>query len=283
VKACTMPIHISVITTLAAALLMMLPFTAMAQNSNPQDRIAERDLAEMKRLLPGIYTNEEQVYFQDNLDLPASARVPRGELQVRRTGEGFSTYMDYGDGNPIRARHDYRVENGEIQVIAVRYGRADCSRTVTREFEHFRMDGCDGPLVFSKDGIQITRGDKTFVMRRARTFKCWVSPRKTDGSYAFYNNLILHDQGGRIWIDATADHPRVGLKMRSVEWPTGVNRDSLVLYTYQGNDADYSPGYVWADPDAERLAINSRWIQASCTQGDETYTPNINLRTGSGN
>ncbi len=266
--------------TLAA---LSVAFPAVAQDKDSATRIAERDLREFKQLVPGTYTNEEQVYFQGNLDMPETDRVPRVELIVERVGDSFETTTSWSDGRVIKARHDYRVEDGAIRASVIRFGRADCERTFTREYESFRGEGCGGTVVLSPEGFRLSTGSETFNMLRARPFKCWVSPRKEDGEYAFYNDLQLHDQGGRVWIDATDEHPRVGLKMRNVQWPTGVNRDSLVLYTYLGDDEDYAPGYTWTDPKTERLAINMRWLQASCTAGEVTYTPGINLKTGSGN
>lgn len=266
--------------TLAA---LSVAFPAVAQDKDPATRIAERDLREFKQLVPGTYTNEEQVYFQNNLDMPDTDRVPRVELVVERIGDSFETTTSWSDGRVIKARHDYRVENGAIRASVIRFGRVDCERTFLREYESFRGEGCGGTVVLSPEGFRLSAGSETFNMLRARPFKCWVSPRKEDGEYAFYNGLQLHDQGGRVWIDATDEHPRVGLKMRNVHWPTGVNRDSLVLYTYLGDDEDYALGYTWTDPKTKRLAINMRWLQASCTAGEVTYTPGINLKTGSGN
>lgn len=255
----------------AATLLMASP--AAAQINDAPTTLTDRDLREFQRMLPGVFTNEEQVYFQSSLGVPEEDHVARGEIVVERTGQSFSTVITWANGQSIDARHDYSIQNGAIRADARRFGRMDCSRTITRRFDTFYGAGCEGALVISPQGIRVTNAAGTFNFLRARTFKCWVSPRKTDGSYAFYNDLVLHDQGGRVWIEATADHPRVGLKLRNVNWPSGVNRDSLVLYTYQGDDEDYSPGYVWADPDVERLAINSRWLQASCTQSEESYSP----------
>lgn len=262
---------------LAAATVLLVASPVVAQVTDAPSKVAERDLREFRRLMPGVYTNEEQVNFQDSLGVADNERVQRMHLVVERKGSSFSSVITWADGQTLTARHDHNIREGKIQAIAIRNGRADCSRTVTREFDTFHAEGCDGPFVVAQDGIVLTRGDSTFKLLRARPFTCWASPRKTDGSYAFYNNLSLHDQGGRVWIEATANHPRIGLKMRNVNWPTGVNRDSMVLYTYQGQDEDYSPGYVWGDPKAERLAINTRWIQASCTQGNSVITPNLSL------
>lgn len=269
-------------TCLLMAAILLVASPAVAQNSDPASRIADRDLREMKKMLPGVYTNEEQVYFQTSLDIPEEDRVARSELIITRKGESFTTAINWSDGRSTEARHIYRINDGEIAASSIRNGRADCSRTFTREFNNFHGEGCGGTVVVSPEGIHLSVGDNTYKMLRARTFKCWASPRKNDGSYAFYNDLVLHDQGGRVWIEATDEHPRVGLKLRNVQWPTGVNRDSMVLYTYLGDDADYSPAYVWSDPDSERLAINTRWLQTSCTAGDATITPNINLNSRDG-
>lgn len=260
-----------------AAVVLLVASSAVAQNSDSASRMAERDLREIKRILPGVYTNEEQIYFQTSLGLPEADHVARSELIIKRTGDSFTSTLRWSDGRSIDARHDYRVYDGKIVANAFRNGRADCSRTITHEFDSFRGVGCGGTMVVSPEGFHLSIDGVTYKMLRARTFKCWASPRKKDGSYAFYNDLVLHDQGGRVWIEATDEHPRVGLKLRNVQWPTGVNRDSMVLYTYLGDDAEYSPAYVWSDPESERLAINTRWLQTSCTQGDATITPNINL------
>lgn len=261
---------------LLAASVLLIASPVMAQTEQSFSEISQRDLREFRRLMPGIYTNEEQVNFQETLGVPEEDRVLLMELVLTRTGESFTSVITRSDGFILKARHDHSIVNGKIQANAIRNGRMACSRRVTRTFDVYTGVGCEGPFILSPKGISLTSDGKTYMLLRSRPFNCWVSPRKADGSYAFYNDLALHDQGGRIWIDATADHPRIGIKLRNVNWPTGVNRDSMVLYTYQGQDEEYSPGYVWSDPDAERLAINTRWIQASCTQGKSSITPTMN-------
>lgn len=108
---------------------------------------------------------------------------------------------------------------------------------------------------------------------RARPFSCWVSPQKEDGSYGFYPAQKTHDQGGRIWIEAQDGHPRVGLKIRNVDWPYGRNRPSLVLYAYKGDEEDKAVSYAWTDPEGKRIAINLRWMQASCTLDENGFFP----------
>ncbi|MBC6402445.1 MAG: chromophore lyase CpcT/CpeT [Hyphomonadaceae bacterium] len=116
---------------------------------------------------------------------------------------------------------------------------------------------------------------------RARMFNCWVSPQKHDGEYGFYNNIGIHDQGGKVWLESD-DHQTVGIRMRNVVWPMGNNRNSLVLYAHRGDDPERPVSYTWTAPDSGRIALNLRWLQASCTLGDTTVIPGINLKTGNG-
>jgi hypothetical protein len=53
--------------------------------------------------------------------------------------------------------------------------------------------------------------------------------------------------------------------MRNVVWAQGPNRPSVVLYVHTPDDPDRAAAYSWADPDAKRIGINLRWMQASCT------------------
>ncbi|MEM7728883.1 MAG: hypothetical protein AAF311_06360 [Pseudomonadota bacterium] len=267
---------------LLLGLLLCAPSASgFAQNQDPNSRIAERDLREFKRLLPGVYTNEEQVYFQDNLGLPEAEHAPRVELTMRRAGDQFLSVLSYEDGRRVEARHDFRVEDGTIRAVAIRGGRADCERVMTREFDSFHGEGCDGPFTVAPDGMVLDWGGPPIHLLRARPFTCWAMPRKADGTYELYTDLKTHDQGGRVWLEATSDHPRVGFRLRNVRWPAGANRDSFVLYAHRGDEAE-AESYTWASPDAERLGINTRWLQVSCTAGGAAVTPSVNLETGSG-
>ena len=246
-----------------------LPILLLASPAAAQDaRIAERDLRELSAMLPGIYTNEEQVYFHDELELPDVTRLPRLSLTITPDGDGFIARTDNGAGRTTEARLSYRVEDGRIRSREVRAGQPDCERVFTRTFETFRGEGCGAPVVASPEGFVFGSADNPFVMHRARPFTCWISPRKTDGEYGFEPGLELHDQGGRVWVEGDG-HPRTGIKMRRVRWPSGRNRDSLVLYAYRGEDEDRAVSYAWTGPDSDRIAINLRWMQASCTLTDD--------------
>jgi hypothetical protein len=111
-------------------------------------------------------------------------------------------------------------------------------------------------------------------LRKARPFRCWVAvlrgARHGDSgegqsNWQFMRDLPIHDQGGELTVKTDETPARAfTLKLRAVEWPYGTNRPSLTLYVHeQGKDRALS--YAWAEREAERLGINLRWLQASCT------------------
>ncbi|MEM7327659.1 MAG: hypothetical protein AAF437_02895 [Pseudomonadota bacterium] len=111
-------------------------------------------------------------------------------------------------------------------------------------------------------------------MRRARPFECWTAILRgaTHGDsgqgkndWDFRRGVTLHDQGGEAVLHTDEEEPRkIRLKLRNVDWPYGTNRPSLTLYIMEG-ESDRAVSYAWNEGDAERIGINLRWIQASCT------------------
>lgn len=286
---------------------LLLPVQALAQDdalSAPLDavwaetaaaKILDRDYREFLDLLPDLYDNQEQVYFENELDVDPSQRHTRGSVTVSLDGDDSldipQSRMTFAKPVIVFQNSDDEKLRGHIapslDAIKLTLGD-DCAFTIKRDNAQFSGIGagsCHGEtlslspeaLTFSKSVTPLSAGN----FRRARLFKCWVSPRKDDGSYGFYNDVILHDQGGVAWLSGD-DHPRVGIKMRNVVWPTGRNRPSLVLYAYRGADEDTAVSYTWTGPTGDRLAINLRWMQASCTLGDANITPSMYVNSKSG-
>ena len=266
----------------ALLLASLLAPPALAQSpTEGAVAIAERHLREMKALIPGHYTNEEQVYFQGNLDLGTD--IPRVETTIVADGEGFLATSASPSGTRT-ARLAYTLDGATIRSREERAGEPVCERVFTRHFDTFVGEGCGGTVTISPAGLSYGSPDRTVVLDRASPFTCWVAPQKRDGEYAFRNDIVLHDGGGRQWIDGD-DFDPLGIRMRHVRWPSGNNRDSLVLYVHRGDDTDWSraESYAWTEPDSDRIAVNLRWVQVSCTRGGEIVTPGIDLKTGSGN
>jgi hypothetical protein len=130
----------------------------------------------------------------------------------------------------------------------------------------------DGAYVF---------GDKAGVphkLKRVRPFECWTAvlrgAKHGDSGegmddWRFQRGGLIHDQGGDLKLTSDEKPPRdIRLKLRRVEWPSGPNRPSLTLYVHEGENKR-ATSYAWGEADAERLGINLRWLQASCTLAPE--------------
>ena len=127
--------------------------------------------------------------------------------------------------------------------------------------------------------IQSARGNALIEarMRRARPFECWTAILRGvehgdsgEGlnDWDFRRGVELHDQGGVAELVTDEATPRtIRLKLRDVDWPYGTNRPSLTLYVHEG-ESERAVSYTWTEAGADRIGINLRWIQASCT-----YTP----------
>ncbi|CAM3649440.1 chromophore lyase CpcT/CpeT [Litorimonas haliclonae] len=249
------------------------------QNDNPEDVYRQRiysftpDYTEQAIKLniyipknadaiKGAYSDLSKL---DGLKLTDFSLYPGCEVYWTYENESFRGYMKEGACQIESSR------SGKTLIITDNLQLSKTSIWIQDEAED-----SEGNYVYgNKAGVP-------HKLRKARPFSCWVSPQKENGEYAFYNDIQLHDQGGRAWVTGEG-HERVGLKMRNVVWPTGSNRNSLVLYAYRGEDENHAVSYSWTSPDSERLAMNLRWVQASCTLGNEEITPGINLATGGGN
>ena len=156
-------------------------------------------------------------------------------------------------------------------------------------------EGCDSlfprPVSDASLNVSMMLSDKDFWvtasrgseavearLRRARTFECWTAILRGAShgdsgegmrDWDFRRGVSLHDQGGEAVLMTDEETPRkIRLRLRNVDWPYGSNRPSLTLYVMEG-DSDRAVSYAWNEGDAERIGINLRWIQASCTHAPE--------------
>ena len=128
------------------------------------------------------------------------------------------------------------------------------------------------------------RGGIPHKLNKVRTFECWAgilrgAEHGDSGAgsrdWWFTRGVFIHDQGGKAVLTTDEDPPRsIELRMRHPVWPYGNSRPSTTLYVHEaGNDRALS--YAWTEYEAERIGINLRWMQASCTHtpglwGDES-------------
>lgn len=185
---------------------------------------------------PGIYSNEEQVYFAKEAGQPAPPVVM---LRVD----------DAKQIRPIDAFGATTVANMFSNSVAV-------------DGKDIRAELKDGTV------LKLRRARPATCWVAIRKDK-----PKADGSpdWFFASGVTLHDQGGRALVGTgAADTQPVVIRMRNVVWPPkadgtpSTNKPSVVLYVHKPDQPDKSEAYAWADPGAARVGINLRWMQASC-------------------
>lgn len=242
--------------------------------------VLARDMKALAGMLSGVWDNQEQAYFSETTGETDGRMALR--IEPREDGSFHAVKLDE-EGRPLAGSESVfslavaATDDAIRQTISAAGAEASCSVLWRREAEHFVVQpGSDctaDPAGLASARVvtsrSLTVGDAR--LRKARPFSCWVAIPKQSGDdqWHFERNLPIHDQGGRVWVTTDEAEPqRVGLKMRNVVWPSGRNRDSLVLYVYRAEDTERAASYTWTEPEGTRLAINLRWMQASCTLAD---------------
>lgn len=203
-------------------------------------------------------------------------------------GTLLHTFSNDAANNAIVQEMAVQSESGEASSM-------DCSVLWRRQGAQFRGEakgiGCEqlfprpeamGDLSVSMSlseseyWVAAQRGEAIVEarLRRARPFECWTAILRGAShgdsgegmrDWDFRRGVTLHDQGGEAELVTDEETPRrVRLRLRNVDWPYGTNRPSLTLYILEG-ESDRAVSYAWNEGDAERIGINLRWIQASCT------------------
>jgi len=294
--------------------------------------VLDKDFRTMMQWFPGVYDNQEQVYFEAEQEVDEALRHERihhvfepvdlpafGEhvfyVQQHLNDDPAEIYRqriytfqpDYDEGavrltihipNDVASLVDAHLDLTKLTGLLPEQTRVlpGCDVFWRRQDNHFvgymRPNACSyvssesGKRIIFNDDLLLTEnalwisdraedeeGNRVFghptgvphKNRKARRFECWMTAMQRDGEWTFRRGLEIYDQGGMVWLETEEQPPeKVGIKMRNVRWPYGNNRPSLVLYAYRP-DEDRAVSYAWADPSAQRIGINLRWMQASCT------------------
>lgn len=234
--------------------------------------LASPALAQPATVAQGIFTNEEQVYFDGE-----AGRTPPPWTGVQiDPGEDSALVWQMID------RFGAVLASVPVVKSADRWRIGDCTLGLTASPDGAmtfspQSEGCAGaavPLRIDGAGMTLRLPDgSNSLLRRARPFTCWLTVKreapKPDGSedWLFQPNMRTHDQGGRLRLGGgDSGAPEAIIRIRNVVWPEPTrNRPSLVLYVFTPDDTNRAVAYGWADPGAVRVGINQRWMQASCT------------------
>ncbi|MGJ3232577.1 MAG: chromophore lyase CpcT/CpeT [Oceanicaulis sp.] len=175
------------------------------------------------------------------------------------------------------------TRRGECRIESTRSGRTlviedDLVLTPDAIWILDRAETEEGEYVYGN------RAGVPHKLRRARPFQCWVAVLRgaehgdsgegvPPSAWDFRQDVFIHDQGGRAQIVTDEETPRtVELRLRDVVWPDASRRPSLTLYVHE-NGSDRATSYAWTEGGAERVGLNLRWLQASCTHAPGVWGP----------
>jgi hypothetical protein len=269
------------------SLLLAVAGTQTAFGQGADSTPAERSLRIIAELLPGHYSNANQVYFDGRRGLDQGRRHAPLELVVTgndggpaptftwRTGDEVLRLVlgtDSGDPDHVQARF-YRQAPAGWEDRPVRVFK------LARAAESFAGAAADGHrLQLSRRELWLDRGDGTpDRLERSRPFHCYVDMPGVGGGRALpferYDDIQLHDQGGEHWFTSRdAERRRLGIRLLAVNWHVlnegngDFNRNSLVLYVSEqlGDGTVKEHGYAFTAPEADRIGLNLKWLLVNC-------------------
>jgi hypothetical protein len=219
-------------------------------------------------LLPGTYTNEEQVEFGREA---GAAVLPWVGVEISREADGLHlrTIDAYGQRGAEHQKIGLEAEGEGVRLTMGRCRRLfELSRTGV--YENVATSGtCASPaalVAMSGTGLTMELPDgRRLDLLRARMWRCWAAIPKQTGGWWGKRDLLLHDRGGRALLETDEPVPqRFVLRMRNVVFPEPPNQPSIVLYVH-AEDPVLAISYAWAEPGARRVGINLRTMQASCS------------------
>lgn len=256
-----------------------------------------RDLMVIAEMLPGVYNNTNQVYFDTRTGLAEAKR--RGPLHVVVTADagGDTTFTVAASWNRSEeptweASLILGLDDaGGGVTMTVASDEKSCDYGWQREATQFRAtatSGCNDPLftgmILSDPQLWLTGapepdGARTldYALHRTRPFECYVDVPGVGGGrdlpYKRYDGFKTHDRGGQFWFTTEDDSPReLGVTLFQVDWPLNnyegiFTRDTLVIYLNERKDGQQiNHGYSFTVPDADRVGINLKWALAFCFQ-----------------
>lgn len=261
-------------------ILLLAPALGFAQGQDGTP--AERNLQIMAELLPGLYDNANQVYFDQRLAVTENRRHGRAGLRIERDSGGADNTFIFrwrnSDGEQTWTTRLAAAADPELVAMAVRFDdevRDDCVVEWRRDAGQFTGIGeCGLDMQLDTDDLWISWGSqRPNRLRRAREFSCYVDiPGVAGGRDEPFDRYVIntvHDQGGLQWI-TTKDEREIGITLRHVRWPMNnergaFTRNSLVMYVLEREgETVRTHTYGWTEPRAERIGLNLQWLLVNC-------------------
>ncbi len=235
----------------------------------PASGVLDRDLRQFEAWFSGEFDNAEQHFFAEEQGIPVP---PRRHTTIVATAPHTFKISDFAANDLTKPVEERQVTTSiDAQAGVIKVSSPGCEMHWTRRANQFAGEAVAGSCGaktstrFLLSAEDLWMGDDTRMMR-ARQWTCWLAaPREGKPNDSFFApSLKILDQGGEVWVKTDDPIPReIGYRLRQVKWPAGTNQDALTLYVLKRGER--APGYAWASPDANRIGINLRWVQGSCS------------------
>ncbi len=237
------------------SLLVLSVFSASNVMAQGQDSTtADRDILILAELLPGLYNNANQSYFDVRLNVEEAKRHEFKTREIRRLDhsdfDGFTFLVSQGEDNEqllvISFEVDYEQNavrmktffvEGEPSIKNSIYAQG-CDLLWRQEAGQFRgrssgrscskENNIARDMMLSKDALWLSFSDQSkgaiddhFALDRARMFSCYADLPGVGGGrdipFKRYQINDVHDLGGEKWF-TTDQGQEIGINLFRVMW-----------------------------------------------------------------
>lgn len=230
-------------------------------------------------LLVGEYNNNEQVW-QQNLD--GTSPGARVHWRFERLGNhrvGVSRAL--GQSAPAEPIWTLTFDGNAASVTAVEGGDLVCSyqwREQSGGYAGAMNDESDCPAEFP-DTLQLTpshlvatyAGEVVHRARRVTRYTGWIAfdrrridPDAADDDFVLMRDLALHDGGFVVAITDAGKPTGYAVELARLTYQN--TRTAVLKLGIVDESTGETVSYSWAEPGAERIGINLRWVQAGMTR-----------------
>ena len=238
---------------------------------------------DVAQLLIGEYNNNEQVW-QRTVD--GEAASARRHWRIARLDDGLlGVAVAPGQDAPDWPAWRLRVDRERMVVVGAdgddtacgyRWREADAGFLIARDADAGCPASLPPTLRITPDELVLTDGHGgTVQARRVARYTGWVAlqrrridPAAAEDDYILLRDQSLHDEGFVVSI-ADGDEP-TGYAIELARLTYRNTRTAVLKLGVIDEASGETVGYSWAEPDAARIGINLRWIQAGMTRAEAT-------------
>lgn len=238
---------------------------------------ASADTARLVGLLAGDYNNNEQVWQQG---LDGAPQNVRRHWRFRKDGDArLDLSIGQGQTAPDAPDWTFAFVTGHQEWIAEVSGASQCRYVWLRTpagFEGEALDGgCAGlPTRMSIEDAWLksvwSTGEPERA-RRVRHYRGWVALQRSrldaeaaDDDYLFVREAAWHDESFLLPILDGGRPTGYAIELARLTYQN--TRTAVLKLGVVDTATGETLSYAWAEPGADRIGINLRWIQAGLTR-----------------